>query len=159
MEMIDVFSEDIIDLSSAKFKDKEELFHHMAKLLKNAGCIEDESEFVKALYEREKQGSTYMGNGIAIPHGKSDTVKRAAAAFCRCAPFLYESNNDTGEVGIVFVLAVPQKTEANTYIKMLSNISRLLINERFISVLRESENKKEIIERYREEIKKLPVLS
>jgi mannitol/fructose-specific phosphotransferase system IIA component (Ntr-type) len=86
----------------------------MAKLLKNAGCIEDESEFVKALYEREKQGSTYMGNGIAIPHGKSDTVKRAAAAFCRCAPFLYESNNDTGEVGIVFVLAVPQKTEANT---------------------------------------------
>jgi fructose-specific phosphotransferase system IIA component len=158
MEMIDVFSEDLIDLSSAKFKNKEELFCHMTKLLMKAGCLENESDFLSALYERENEGSTYVGNGIAIPHGKSDTVKRASAAFCRCSPLYYESNNDSGEVSIVFVLAVPKQTKANVYIKMLSNISRLLLNERFVTVLKESEDKNEIMEVYREEIKKLPIL-
>ena len=61
-------------------------------MLKQSGCLNDEEAFIAALYEREEIGSTYMGEGIVIPHGKSETVNHAATAICRCSPLLKLDN-------------------------------------------------------------------
>lgn len=159
MEMIDVLKEETIDITSPLFMDKDEMFRHMSRMLKKTSAIQDEEIFLKALYEREKAGTTFMGDSIALPHGRSDTVVKPAAAICRCSPFKYISGNDSGVVRLVVALAIPQQSKADSYIKMLSNLSRLLMNERFTQVLTKSESTKEIIEVYKEEIKKLPLLS
>jgi fructose-specific phosphotransferase system IIA component len=152
MDFLNVLTKDLIDLSLPVFKDKDELFQHMAKMLKASDKIKSEEEFLGALYKREESGSTYVGNGIAIPHGITETVTSASAAFCRCTPFKYQSQNDCELVHLVMVLAVPKVTESKDYIRMLSKLSRLLLNEKFLEVLTASDNEEEIIRVFKEEI-------
>ena len=88
MEMIDVLSKGTIDLTLPSFNSNDELFLHLTSMLKQSGYLNDEEAFIAALYEREEIGSTYMGEGVVIPHGKSETVNHAATAICRCSPLL-----------------------------------------------------------------------
>jgi fructose-specific phosphotransferase system IIA component len=155
MDFLNVLTKDLIDLSPPVFKDKDELFQHMTRMLKESDKIESEEEFLKALYKREESGSTYVGNGIAIPHGITETVKSASAAFCRCTPFEYQSQDDCELVRLVLVLAVPKVTESKDYIRMLSKLSRLLLVDRFLDVLITSVDEDEIFRVFREEILKL----
>lgn len=62
---------------------KEDAFSYIAKLLASDGSIDSEKEFKKALYEREAQGETGIGNGIAIPHGKSEAVKKTCISIVK----------------------------------------------------------------------------
>ena len=158
MEMIDVLTKGTIDLTLPSFNCKDDLFWHLTSMLKQSGCINDEEAFITALYEREEVGSTYMGEGIAIPHGKSEAVNHAAAAICRCSPSQYLSGGDSATVNLAVALAIPKKAKADIHIKMLSNLSRLLMNERFHSVLMTSCDVEEVLEVYKEEITKLPPL-
>jgi fructose-specific phosphotransferase system IIA component len=159
MEMIDVLSKGTIDLTLPSFNCKDELFRHLTSMLKQSGCINDEEAFITALYEREGIGSTYMGEGIAIPHGKSEAVNHAAAAICKCSPFQYLSGDDAETVNLAIVLAIPRKAKVDTHIKMLSNLSRLLMNERFHSVLMSSGDVEEVLKVFKEEIIKLSPLN
>ena len=96
-----------------------------------------------------------MGEGIAVPHGKSSTVVKASAAFCRCKPFQYESNDEQGKVWLIIMLAIPKGTNDDTYVRSLANISRLLINSRFRNALENSINIDEILQIGKEELNKL----
>jgi len=130
-------TEALVDCRRNTFLDKDELFSHMAQMLLQAGRITDKDAFLNSLYEREDTGSTYMGNGIALPHGKSDAVKEPTIAFCRCqTPFEYESDGEKGEVDLIFMLAIPKDTEAKEYLRVLANLSRLLVHDEFVASLR-----------------------
>ena len=155
MDFLDVLTKETIDLTPPSFKDKDELFQHVAKMMKQAGRIKSEEVYLESLYKREESGTTYMGNGIALPHGISDTVIQASAAICRCEPFKYQSNEDCEPVHLVVALAVPRAAESKDYIRMLSNLSRLLLKERFLNVLTTSDSGEEIIKVFKEEIPKL----
>ena len=93
MNLSDVLQAANIDLNERSFCNKEEAFLYMTKMLKENGFVSDTDVFMDALYQREETGSTYMGNGLAVPHGRSSAVKKNAAAFCRCKPFTYCSND------------------------------------------------------------------
>lgn len=153
----DVFSEDTIDISGIVVKDKEAVFEHMAEMLFQAGRIKDKGEFIKALYEREDTGSTYMGEEMAVPHGKSQTVVCASAAFCRLEPFQYVSGGEEETVRYVIMLAVPENTNDDSYMKILSSLSRLLVNNRFRDTLKNSCSKEEILRVGEKELALLPV--
>lgn len=132
-------TEDLVDCQADTFLDKNELFSNMAQMLLQAGRIMEKDAFLQALYQREDTGSTYMGNGIALPHGKSDTVTEPTVAFCRCKnAFPYESDGETGEVDLIFMLAIPKATETNEYLRVLANLSRLLVHEDFVASLRKA---------------------
>ena len=125
----DVLKIETIDVSDRKITKKDELFDFMTELLKKSGRITSKEKFISALYERERTGSTYMGNGIAVPHGKSSCVISPTAAFCRCSPFVYDDNDDE-VVDISLMLAIPEYTEQKEYIKILKTEINPAINNR-----------------------------
>ncbi len=159
LDLSNALKPDLIDISNSEFVDKDDLFDHMANMLYKSGCIESVEEFKKALYEREDTGSTYMGDNLAVPHGKSSTVKNAAVAICRSKPFMYNSNNFSGEVKLSVMLAIPEESSSNEYIKMLSTITRLLMDQEFVDVLFNSDDADTIVKTGIEQAKKLRPLS
>ena len=142
----DVILPETVDLDYGSFKSKNDLFRHMVSLLYKAGKINSEEKFLESLYERESIGSTYMGNCIAIPHGKSEAVVSSGIAFCRCAEGgLYESCNETGVVNLIFMFAIPPQTSGENYLKLLSTLARLLMHEDFIQKIYGAKDYMEVI--------------
>ncbi|MPW26522.1 PTS sugar transporter subunit IIA [Alkalibaculum sp. M08DMB] len=146
LRISDVMTQDSVNLESESFKDKDELFRHLASLLYKSGKIQSQEIFVESLYEREELGSTYMGNFIALPHGKSMTVNNPGIAFCRCMEgFAYESQGEVGQVKLIFVLAIPKETDPNDYLKVLSMLAKLLMHDEFINELYSSLSYEDVI--------------
>jgi PTS system fructose-specific IIA component len=143
----DVILPETVDLDYGGFKNKDDLFRHMVSLLYRSGKINSEEKFLESLYEREAIGSTYMGNCIAIPHGKSEAVVSSGIAFCRCAEGgMYESCNEAGMVNLIFMFAIPRQTSGENYIKLLSTLARLLMHDEFIAKLYEAKDYLEVVE-------------
>ena len=90
--------------------DKQAIFDLVSSKFSYLGITKSEQEFLDALQEREELGSTFMGNGIAIPHGKSECVEESALSVIRIKePIYYESNNDSGEVDLIFTFRIQRK--------------------------------------------------
>ena len=126
----------------------------MAGMFYDAGCIKNEIAFIEALYKREKSGSTYMGNGLAVPHGKSDTVVKPSIAFIRFKPFIYDKE-DNEEAEIALMLAIPSSTEQKEYIGMLANITRLFLDEEFLVKLKTEKDKNIILNEFKDRYKNI----
>jgi fructose-specific phosphotransferase system IIA component len=141
--MNDIINTNLISLD-LKAKKKEEVIKELSKLIEKNGNLTSAVKFVNAVLAREEQTSTGVGSEIAIPHGKTAGVKKAAIAFARLVyPIEWESFDDK-KVKLVFLLAVPEKSESNQHLKILSTLSRNLLNEDFKSDLLKAENKEEI---------------
>lgn len=142
----DVILKETVDLSNATFNDKINLFNHMVALLYKAGRINSKEEFLKSLDERESIGTTYMENGVAIPHGKSKAVQTPTIAFCKCSQgVLYESHDEVGTAKYIFMLAIPIETSTENYVRVLARLAQLLTYEDFIDELEQAKNYEEII--------------
>ena len=146
MELTDVLSTKAIDLSNPAFKDRNEAFMHMARLLYDADCITDMDGYIQLLEQREALGPTYMGDMLAVPHGKGSAVKHNSAALCRCKPFMYESCGEAGEVSIIMMLAITDQSDDAKYLKILSSLARLLMNENFRQAIECSNDAQEILD-------------
>ena len=144
----EILCTDTIDVSDVEILNKDNLFKKMADMFQKANCVKDSKEFVKALSEREKSGSTYMGNGLAVPHGKSATVIKPSIAFCRFKPFVYDKD-DGEDAQIALMLAIPESTEQKDYISMLANITRLFLDEDFLNTLKTEKNKNIIMDEFK----------
>lgn len=155
MKMNDVLYPELIDLSDRTFLNKDECFKYLAGILAKNGYIENEKSFVMSLYEREKLGTTYMGDHLAVPHGWSDTVVKPVATLCRCKPFLYDSGESKEMVDRIAMLAVPNKTSSDKYMKTLATLASLLMNERFSNSFKTEVNPEKIIDCANEEEKNL----
>jgi len=150
IDLSEVLLDDAVMLDVDPFANKTELFHYMAEQLQHAGIVKDAAEFIDALELREQCGSTYMGNFIAIPHGKSETVARTGVAFCRCKiPFLYESNGEKGEVRYVFMIAVSSH-ECTEHLRILAALAGMLAHQEFIDVLNEVDAYDALIQKIQE---------
>ncbi len=151
-----VIRPDTVDLYLKGIKDKQHLLDTLIKKFYAAGVIESREEFLKAIYEREALGPTYMDNFIAIPHGKSKTVKTPAVAFGRCEEGVYyDTQLGGGIVKLVFMLAIPGEMSAEQYIRVLSRLARLLIYEDFIQDLHQAHSYADVLAAIKEGEKKL----
>ncbi|MBA4398645.1 MAG: PTS fructose transporter subunit IIA [Anaerolinea sp.] len=111
---------------------KEEVIEHLAARLEQAGALSSASEFVAAVYHREKQGPTYMNYQVAFPHGKSPSVLQAAFAFGRSPDGIqYDSDFGGGLARLIFLIAIPEEMQATAYINVLKRLARLLLLESF----------------------------
>ena len=154
MNLSNVLNKDLIDVEINDVFDKESLFKKMSKMLFSAGKITSVDEFLNALHERESTGSTYMGMGLAVPHGKSKCVKTAAVAIARFTPFIYEDDSDE-KAQVAVMLAIPEGVEQREYIKMLADTASLLADEEFYNVLLTENNTDRIIEAFEKGINNL----
>lgn len=125
---------------------REEAIQQMASGMKASGAVTDEASYVDAVMAREQQSSTGIGFGVAIPHGKSAGVAKAALAFSRFAePIDWESLDDQ-PAQIAFMIGVPEANAGNEHLQILVALSRKLIHEEFRAELINAQSKQEIID-------------
>lgn len=140
-----VLSPNVIDPKIHHFANKDELFHHMSNLFYKAGFVNDADGFVNALYQREEEGSTYMGNGLVIPHGRSEFVDKAGIGICRFNPMKYEGEAEE-LANYAVVLAIPKKVSSNEYMRILAKVACSLLDENVVDTVKNEPNVLKIID-------------
>jgi len=136
-------------------RDKEGAIRELVDLLAKAEGIKNKEDLVKALLNRENLGSTGIGQGVGIPHAKTNTVKKLVAAFGISHQGVNFDALDGEPVFIFFLLVAPEDS-AGPHLKGLARISRLLKDKFFRESLKQLSEEKSIIKLIREEDAKKP---
>lgn len=115
---------------------KKRVFEHAGLIFEDALGI-GHSQVFDALFARERLGSTGLGHGVAIPHGRIKGLKEAAGAFIRVKhPIPFEAP-DGNPVGLVFVLMVPEKA-TDMHLQILSELAQMFSERDMRSALSEA---------------------
>ncbi|KPK41993.1 MAG: PTS fructose transporter subunit IIA [Omnitrophica WOR_2 bacterium SM23_29] len=124
--------------------DKEGVIRELVDLLSKAGRIKERDKLVKILMNREALGSTGIGQGVGIPHGKCEGVKELVAAFGLSQKGVNFDSLDGEPVHIFFLLVAPEDS-AGPHLKALARISRLLKEKVFRESLKQCKDEKSIL--------------
>ena len=144
MKITDLLSEKSIELN-VKAKDKNDIINKMTELMLNTGRIKDLNEYKELVLKREEEGSTGVGEGIAIPHGKGKCVTEPGLV-AMVVPEGVEYNALDGKpVNLLFMIAAPD-TNSNIHLDVLSRLSTMLMDENFKNKLISAKSKKEFLE-------------
>ena len=111
--------------------------------------VDNPKEFLNCLLEREKLETTGVGEGIALPHARTDAVKEAFVLFARSREGIEFESLDEKPVYLLFLIAAP-KHESTKVLKILAKVSRLLNNANFRQSLLEAETPQDIIRIFQE---------
>ena len=143
MKITDLLSIDSIEIGSS-YKDKDELLKNAVKLMCRSGIINNEKEYLNSILEREKESTTGVGNGIAIPHGRCKAVDKAGlAAIVLNKPVEYEAL-DNKPVELLFLIAAPED-KGNVHLEILSKLAMMLMDQEFTFRLKNSRTAEEFI--------------
>lgn len=145
MELKDVLDERVIDVN-LQASSKKEAIIALSQKLKDANYIGDVDEFVKDIYLRESEGITGIGNFVAIPHGKSDSVTQVGIAIGKLENEIEWETLDGQGVKLIFLFAVSNDHEyARNHMLLLAEIARKLGNDEAIEQLLASKTVEELI--------------
>lgn len=129
MDLTALTTPDMINLN-ATFASREEAIKALAAQLEAAGKLADTAAFLQAVEDREKEGPTALGEGLAVPHGKSDGVKDAAFAMATLKQDIKWAGLEGDEdVNIIFLLAIPTAEAGSTHIKILTELTGMLVDD------------------------------
>lgn len=143
MKIRDLLAVESIDLNG-KVNGKNEALDAMVALMAKSGKINDVEKYRKGVYAREEEGTTGIGEGIAIPHCKSDAVSKPGLAAMVIKDGVDFDALDGGKVDLIFLIAAPN-TEDNVHLDVLSKLSVLLMDENFTSGLRNAKTVEEFL--------------
>lgn len=143
MKIRDLLAVESIDLNG-KVTGKNEALDAMVALMAKSGKINDVEKYRKGVYAREEEGTTGIGEGIAIPHCKSDAVSRPELAAMVIKDGVDFDALDGEKVSLIFLIAAPN-TEDNVHLDVLSKLSVLLMDENFTSGLRNAKTVEEFL--------------
>lgn len=143
MKIRDLLAVESIDLNG-KVNGKNETLDAMVALMAKSGKINDVEKYRKGIYAREEEGTTGIGEGIAIPHCKSDAVSKPGLAAMVIKDGVDFDALDGGKVDLIFLIAAPN-TEDNVHLDVLSKLSVLLMDENFTRGLRNAKTVEEFL--------------
>lgn len=126
-------------------KDKVDAIHQLTAVAQQAGKLSSVDNFTTSVLEREKSFSTGVGNGIAIPHGKSEDVKEVMIVFGKARRGVEWDSYDGNPVNMIFLLGVPAENVNNIHLTILSQLSRKLMEDDFIESLKNATTTQEIL--------------
>lgn len=141
MKIIDLLDDKSIRLN-AEVHSKKEALDTLVDLMDASGKLNDIETYRKGVYAREEEGSTGIGEGIAIPHCKSAAVNQAGLA-AMVAPKGVEFDSLDGEPANLFFLIAAPDTADNVHLDVLSHLSVLLMDPDFTGKLRKAETVEE----------------
>ncbi|WP_449349553.1 fructose-specific PTS transporter subunit EIIC [Streptomyces shaanxiensis] len=110
---------------------KEDAIREMAELLARTGRVTDVDELVAAALRREEQGTTGLGEEIAIPHAKTDAVTSPVVGFARSAEGIEWGSLDGTKARLVFMISVPEAAAGDEHLRILALLSRKLMDAGF----------------------------
>ncbi|MBM3211333.1 PTS sugar transporter subunit IIA [Candidatus Poribacteria bacterium] len=143
MKLMDFLIPDAIE-PNLKSTNKIDVIKELVMMLKKTGAINDTESITRGVLEREELGTTAIGQGIAIPHGKFDAVENLMAAFGRSEKGIDFGSVDKQPVKLIFLLIAPSNS-AGPHLTALARISRLLKNQNFRMELLKAKDKPEIL--------------
>lgn len=149
MKIGEILTEDMV-VTGLEGGTKQEIIDAMIELVSKSPKVVDKEKVREAIFERERIMSTGVGNGFAIPHGKTDAVSDIVAAFAVTAEPIDYQSLDEKPVRLVFLL-VGKDNMVGPHIKLLSRISRLMNKEEFRKRLTELKTPREILETFKKE--------
>jgi PTS system nitrogen regulatory IIA component len=137
MNITDLLQKEFV-VKELKSKTKKEVLFELSEVFLQGGLSVDCDAMVEVLLEREKLGSTGIGDGIAIPHGKLPGLDNLIVSFGRSKDGIDFDSLDGKPVHLFFLLMAPENT-AGQHLKALAKISRMLKEESFRKELIEGE--------------------
>ncbi|MBY0755758.1 fructose-specific PTS transporter subunit EIIC [Clostridium sardiniense] len=143
MRITDLLKEQGIELNS-KVSNKAEAIDKLVDLMDQAGNLNNKEEYKEAVLKREELSTTGIGDGIAIPHGKSKGVKKAGLSSIVVKEGLDFDALDGQDVKLFFMIAAPEEAN-NLHLEVLARLSTILMDEEFRNKLINASSKKEFL--------------
>jgi PTS system nitrogen regulatory IIA component len=141
MKLSDILSPDRV-IAGAALGSKKKVLEDLSRLL-SGGTTLASGDIFNSLIGREKLGSTGLGHGVAIPHGRVAGVPQSVGAFMRLKHAIDYDAHDGQPVDLVFGLLVPQQA-TEEHLKHLAAIAEMFSNEQFCAKLRETTDDKQL---------------
>lgn len=136
MKITDLLSKESV-LLNADVNDKEACLVKLADLMDASGKISDKKSYLDAVHEREKEGTTGVGNGIAIPHGRCSGVKEPGLAAMTIPSGVEYEALDFKPVDLAFLIAAPEGS-GSMHLEILSKLATMLMDENFVGNLKKA---------------------
>ena len=143
MKITDLIKKESIDLN-VEASSKEEIIQKAVELMCKNGNIIDKDEYLKLVMKREEEGSTGIGEEIAIPHGKGDIISAPGLAAMVIPNGVDFKSLDGKPVKLLFLIAAPNNKD-NVHLEVLSRLSTLLMDEKFRKKLLQAKSKDEFL--------------
>ncbi len=143
MRIVDLLKRDAISLNTS-VSTKSEAINSLIALHKKAGNLENTGVFKDAILARENQGTTAIGNGIAVPHAKSDSVKNAGLSAITAPKGVDYNAPDGNPTDIIFMIAAPP--DGDLHLEILSRLMVMLMEPEFCNRLREAKTTDEFLD-------------
>ncbi len=121
-------------------KTQREAVEYLVGKAKELGRVTDAGEVVKAVLEREAEGSTGFGKGIAIPHGKCSAVTEPTLLFGKLQNGVEWHALDDSPVTILFMILVPEESHTE-HLQILAKLARKLMHDDFVDTLKQAKSK------------------
>ena len=137
-----VIRNDMIFLNK-KINSKQEALLFLTEKALQVGIINTQNEFLNKVLDREAIVSTAVGYQIAMPHGKSTVVQQPFVGFLRTTELFNWSEQDNEMVNMIFI-GVPEENEDNIQLKVISQLSKNLLNDSFREQLENLQNNTQI---------------
>ncbi len=144
MAFIDLVNEEIVK-TPLESRDKPDVLRELVQILKDAGQIDDYDAVLTAVQEREEKMSTGLQEGIAVPHGKSDSVSGLKLAV-GISPEGLDYDALDGEPSKLFFLLVAPPDQSGPHVAALSEIAKLALSKGLCKALIHAENAQEVVE-------------
>ena len=125
-------------------KNQAEIIDRLVELQATHGNITDTEAYKKALYAREAEASTYVDNGITVPHAKTSCVTRPSLAALRLTEPVQYNAEDDGKTDLLFAIAAPEN--GSLHVDMLARMMQMLMNEDFVEKLRAAKTPAEFLD-------------
>jgi len=149
MALVDLINEDVVKVPLAS-ENKPEVLRELVQILKDAKQINDFDSVLKAIIEREDKQSTGLEAGIAVPHGKCNSVQRLKIAI-GISPDGIEFNSLDGNPSHLFFLLIAPPNQPGPHVEALAEIAKLSLSKNFCTSLINAKSSKEVVELLRED--------
>lgn len=144
MQIKDILSPEsmIMDLKATT---KDEAISEMADLEVATGIVNNKEKFVESIWAREKESTTGIGGGIAMPHARNEYINKARVLFAKSEKGVDFDSLDQQPVHLFFMITAPAGAD-NTHLQALAKLSSLLINPDLVEKLKAAKTADEVID-------------
>lgn len=159
MNLTTLTNASLINLQTT-FESRDAAIKALAEQLDQQGKLHNKEEYLQAVFAREEHGATALGEGLAVPHGKTDAVKEAAFAMATLKEDLkWQGIDEEEDVNLIFLIAIPNAEAGSTHMQLLTELTSTLIDddvreavlkattaEQILALLNDEEQTEEVIE-------------
>lgn len=129
MKLSSLTNPSLINLQTT-FESRDQAIRALAEQLDKQGKLHDKEAYLEAVFAREEQGPTALGEGLAVPHGKTDAVKEAAFAVATLKTDMkWKGLDEDEDVNLIFLIAIPNAEAGSTHMHLLTELTTTLVDD------------------------------